>query len=133
MMICLYPYCAFNREHQCTASDTLTIDQSGRCSVASQGLEDTLETILEFLERMSSYPFDEDKDREFFQEVLCDFPGLDVLEQLKAFQAWVLDLTEERKLNYRSTLRKWMKRSFDRLKKDRKPEKDDSAKLKRIK
>ena len=133
MVICRYPYCAFNREHQCTALDQLSLNEAARCSVASQGLEDTLEAILEFLERISSYPFDEDKDREFFHEVLYDFPGLDVLEQLKAFQAWLLDLTEKRKINYRSTLRKWMRRSHDRLKKDETCNKDESATLMRIK
>lgn len=133
MVICHFPHCAYNHEHHCTAPHELSLNESAQCATAAQGLEDTLEAILDFLERMGCYPFDEDKDREFFHEVLCDFPGLDVLEQLKSFQAWVLDLTEERKINYRSTLRKWMKRSYDRLKKENKNKKEESARLMRIK
>ena len=114
MAVCHYRQCSLNRENHCTASEELNLDEAARCLVAAQNDQDTLETILEFLERFSVYPFDEDKDREFFQEILDDFPGLDIIEQLKSFQAWILDRSEDRKIGYRSTIRKWLRRTYER-------------------
>jgi hypothetical protein len=116
MAVCHYFRCTFNQKHRCTASEELNLDESARCLAAAQNDQDDIETILEFLERFSVYPFDENKDREFFREILDDFTGLDVLEQLKSFQAWILDQAEDMSIRFRSTIRKWMRRSYERKK-----------------
>ena len=131
MVACHYLFCSFNQEHQCTASGELNLDDSGRCLVAAQKQQDELENIMEFLERFGSYPFDEEKDREFFQEILDDFPGLDIIEQLKSFQAWILDRSEDRKIGYRSTIRKWVRRTYEKSSESEK--RTENTLLKRIK
>ena len=131
MVACHYLSCSFNQKHQCTASGDLNLDDSGRCLVAAQKQQDELENIIEFLDRFGSYPFDEEKDREFFQEILDDFPGLDIIEQLKSFQAWILDRSEDRKIGYRSTIRKWVRRTYERNSESEK--RNENTLLKRIK
>ena len=114
MIQCGNRQCPNNNADKCSATGELILDKRGRCIIAGERDADGIKQILEFLSRFASYPLDEDKDSEFFYEILQDFPGVDVLEQLKRFQAWILDLEEERKMNYRSTIRRWMKRVHDK-------------------
>ena len=114
MVVCDHCACSFNADRQCGAPDELVLDARGRCIHALRLAQDTLERILDFLERFTPYPFDEEKDREFFSELIDDFPDHLVLAELKAFHAWILDLAEPPEKGYRSMLRKWIHRAHQK-------------------
>lgn len=59
------------------------------------------------------YPYDEGKDRRYFENLLYDFPQLDIEEELKQYHAWVLDQPCWKKISYRSRFRQWLRRSIE--------------------
>jgi hypothetical protein len=111
MVTCHHPSCSLNQQQQCAAPGDVALDERAQCFMARDRSDRSLEEILEFLKRFGTYPYDEEKDREFLTELLQDFPTVNVLDQLKEFQAWVLDRDNDRKIGYRTAIRKWVKRS----------------------
>lgn len=69
------------------------------------------EQVLEYLrERFDGYPYDDGKDRGYFWQLFDDFSKeLNILEELKQYQAWTLDQPPEKKIHYRSRFRSWLK------------------------
>jgi hypothetical protein len=114
MVICDHPTCSLAINGHCSLPDDLALDRQGRCLRALEISGRTLDSILSFLPRFSPYPFDLEKDREFFSELLEDFPDADVLAQIKAFQAWILDLPEPPDKGYRAMFRKWVQRTREK-------------------
>ena len=65
--------------------------------------------ILDYLEHhLADYPFDPDLDACFVEEVLRDFPDLDVLEQIKAFRWYYDDAPFTGAKKPRLALRRWL-------------------------
>jgi hypothetical protein len=55
------------------------------------GHDPRVAVVLAYLEsQLPAYPFDPDLDIPFVEELVNDFPGVDILEQLKAFR-WYYD------------------------------------------
>jgi hypothetical protein len=55
------------------------------------GHDPRVAVVLAYLEnQLPGYPFDPDLDIPFVEELASDFPGVDILEQLKAFR-WYYD------------------------------------------
>ena len=128
MPTCHHPTCSLNIDGHCAAADKIALDTQGRCVEAQHLAGNALERILGFLERFSPYPFDKDKDREFFTELLEDFPDTIVLAQIKAFHAWILDLPDPPEKGYRSMIRKWIQRAYDKST-EKESEKEDNYRL----
>jgi len=65
--------------------------------------------ILDYLEScFPDYPFDLQIDRPFVQELLDDFPSVDILEEIKALR-WYLG--DQPPSSPRLTLRRWIRRA----------------------
>ena len=75
--------------------------------------EDERERILSYLaERLPGYPFDEHVDGPFVDELLDDFPRLDILEQIKRFRWYHANQSLALARNPRGALRRWIGRTY---------------------
>lgn len=74
-----------------------------------------LEAALDYLQnRLPAYPFDPKMDRDFVEELLVDFAGVDVLEEIKSFR-WFNDNKPVSQLrSVRLALRRWIANSKKR-------------------
>ena len=73
--------------------------------------------LLDYLQHdLSGYPFDPQIDRPFVEELLNDFPHLDLLEEIKILR-WYHDNQPFRKQQHpRASLRRWVGRGRRRQK-----------------
>jgi len=72
--------------------------------------------VIDYLERMPGYPFDPDIDPDFVDELVIDFPDVDLLEQIKAFR-WHHDGRPAQHFkSLRPAIRRWLANAlrFDR-------------------
>lgn len=71
--------------------------------------DDTTAHILDYLEQhLPAYPFRRHVDRPFVEELVTDFPQVDLLEQIKAFR-WYYDNEPFARLRQpRLALRRWL-------------------------
>ena len=75
----------------------------------SEPLDPDRLTILDYLQHhLAAYPFDPDLDARFVEELLHDFPHLDVLEQIKAFRWYCDDAPFTGIKKPRLALRRWL-------------------------
>ncbi len=75
----------------------------------------THQAIVDYLSSLPGYPFNPHVDAAFAAELLADFPGIDVLEQIKAFR-WHHDGDPARSFkSLRPAIRRWIAsaRRFD--------------------
>jgi len=74
--------------------------------------ESAMAKVLEYLEyQIPNYPFSRRLDRAFVEELLADFPNLDILEEVKTFR-WRYDNDPiARVVNPRAALRRWVSSS----------------------
>lgn len=75
----------------------------------TQKRADPTEGVLDYLEhRMPAYPFDAALDQEFVDELLADFPRIDLLEEVKAFRWYYANGTDPSPRLARIRLRRWL-------------------------
>lgn len=80
-------------------------------SETPSGVEVTLDAILSYLERdLPNYPFDARLDAPFVREILTDYPGLDVLEEIKMLR-WYYNNRPPFDRQPRAYVRRWMARA----------------------
>jgi phage replication O-like protein O len=72
-----------------------------------------LRELLYQLKSINNYPFDIEKDTEFINSILVDFPTLDIKEELKKWATYKLDKPLTKKSNARSQFRNWCKKSAE--------------------
>lgn len=72
-----------------------------------------LRECLNQLKQIKNYPFDIEKDIEFINTLLVDFPTLDIKEELKKWAIYKLDKPLTKKSNARSQFRNWCKKSAE--------------------
>jgi hypothetical protein len=71
--------------------------------------DDVATAILEYLAtRLPAYPFKSEVDGPFVDELLDDFPDVDVLEEIKAFRWYYENQPVTRLRHPRVTLRRWI-------------------------
>jgi len=71
--------------------------------------DNPLPRILDYLDgRLPGYPFDPDVDRPFVEELLDDFPDIDILEEVKAFRWYYENQPLARVRSPRVALRRWI-------------------------
>lgn len=56
----------------------------------------------------AGYPYCPDKDPSFFETLLEEFPELDLLQELKVYYAWTLDIDAPKPFHYRTMFRFWL-------------------------
>ena len=67
--------------------------------------------VLSYLEtRLPGYPFDDDIDNDFVDELLDDFPHIDILDEIKAFRWYHNNKPAAPPSNIRLALRRWVAR-----------------------
>ena len=77
------------------------------------------EDVMNYLRKLPSYPFDAKMDAAFVQERVDDFPGIDILEETKAFR-WYYDNEPASKMRQvRLGLRRWIRRAQIRMRQQR--------------
>lgn len=54
------------------------------------------------------YPYCSSKDPGYFELLLEEFPELDLLQELKTYYAWTLDIEGTKPLFYRTMFRLWL-------------------------
>lgn len=72
--------------------------------------------VIAYLQRIPGYPFDPEIDSDFVLELADDFPGVDLLEQIKAFR-WHHDGRPAHHFkSVRPAIRRWLSAAqrFDR-------------------
>ena len=71
-----------------------------------------IEAVLDYLKRaLPAYPFEPALDRPFVEELIYDFPGIDVLEELKTFRWYYDNAPLARVKNPRVAIRRWVARA----------------------
>lgn len=71
--------------------------------------EHSLPRILDYLQRsLPGYPFNPDIDRPFVEELLDDFPDVDILEEVKVFRWYYENQPLARVRSPRVALRRWI-------------------------
>jgi len=84
----------------------LTDDLEPQLAAASP---DQTAGILDYLEQhLPDYPFRRDIDRPFVEELVADFPHVDLLEQIKAFRWYYDNQPVSRLRKPRLALRRWL-------------------------
>ncbi len=73
-----------------------------------------LKIVLDYLQRLPGYPFDSSVDPEFVDELLLDFPHVDVLEQIKAFRWYHNGDPAAHTKNLRLSIRRWLSKAIVR-------------------
>ena len=72
-----------------------------------------LRELLNQLKQIKNYPFDIEKDIEFINSLLVDFPSLDIKEELKKWTTYKLDKPLTKNSNARLQFRNWCKKSAE--------------------
>ncbi len=74
-----------------------------------------VQAVLAYLQhRLPAYPFDAKTDKDFVEELVADFGGIDVLEEIKSFR-WFNDSQPVSHLrSVRLSLRRWIAKSNKR-------------------
>jgi hypothetical protein len=71
--------------------------------------EQLVPRILDYLDRcLPGYPFNPNVDRPFVEELLDDFPGIDILEEVKTFRWYYENQPLTRIRSPRVALRRWI-------------------------
>jgi len=67
------------------------------------------QSVLDYLQhRMPAYPFDAALDKDFVDELLADFPHVDLLEEVKAFRWYYANGADPSPRLARIRLRRWL-------------------------
>ena len=76
-------------------------------------ISDDEKSILEYLPKISGYPFDEKKDIQQVREWLANYPSYHVFNELEKFNAWWRDKENsfKGKKNFRSSITNWLKKT----------------------
>lgn len=68
-----------------------------------------VQEVLRYLQhRLPAYPYDDALDREFVDELVSDFPQIEILEEVKAFRWYYNNAPGERMRHIRLGLRRWL-------------------------
>ena len=77
--------------------------------------EPTLSAVLDYLERhLPAYGFIQSVDSLFVEELLDDFPSVDILEEIKTYRWYYDNEPLSRMKNQRAMLRRWIAKARPR-------------------
>lgn len=72
------------------------------------------DNLMGYLKCLPAYPFDDTVDTDFVAELLEDFPGVDVLDQVKAFRWYHDGDPAAHNKNLRLAIRRWLAKARTR-------------------
>ena len=64
--------------------------------------------ILRVIRDIPNYPFDYQKDIEHIRKLSLDYPDVDLLDEIKKWETWLLDKPLKKRSNPRLQIRNWM-------------------------
>lgn len=70
---------------------------------------------LKILKKVTGYPFDAEKDAEHLRILAADFPDIDILTEMRKWQAYKLDHPLKKSSNPRLQLRRWFENAEEFL------------------
>ena len=68
--------------------------------------------VLEYLQRIPGYPYKENVDPPFIEELIQDFPKLSLIDEIKDFRWYYENDPAERIKNIRLGIRRWLTNSW---------------------
>ncbi len=89
----------------------MTPPSESLCFVPDTTPSERADAILYYLQdRLQGYPFDPKIDSAFVEELIADFPRLDILEQIKIWR-WYYNGRPPMQRQPRAALRRWLARA----------------------
>jgi len=67
-----------------------------------------LTSLLDRLKSMEGYPFDPLKDVPLLNDLLLEFPDVDLSEELARLSLWLSEVNPGQRIHHRLLLRKWI-------------------------
>ena len=68
----------------------------------------TTQTLLDLLNKIDGYPVNASIDQPFLEDLINEFPTVDIHEELIRFRLWLSECRPYPSLRYRLLLRKWI-------------------------
>lgn len=70
---------------------------------------------MELLKKIDGYPFDPSKDYPFLDELMDEFPCVNLYEELVRLRLWLSECRPYPGLHYRLFLRRWVQNASNRI------------------
>jgi len=69
--------------------------------------------ILKVLRSVEGWKLDDSKDKVMLETIKSAYPKIDLLEEARAWQVWMLDFDNKKKINHRARFRNWCKKATE--------------------
>lgn len=69
--------------------------------------------ILEVLRSVDNWDSDDKKDKILLENIVMQYPKINLLEEARAWQVWMLDFKAKKNVNHRSRFRNWCKKATE--------------------
>ena len=66
--------------------------------------------ILKVLRSVPNWDVDDEKDGILLDNIVKQYPKINMLEEARAWQVWMLDFKSKKTVNHRSRFRNWCKK-----------------------
>lgn len=74
---------------------------------------DVVDAAMLELQKTPGWPFDPSKDRLLLNDLRDSYPQLDLIEEIRAWRAWMLDHETKKKVKPRARLRTWCSKAIE--------------------
>lgn len=71
--------------------------------------------LMDLLQKIDGYPFDRSKDYPFLDELMDEFPLVNLYEELIRLRLWLSECKPYPGLHYRLFLRRWVQNASNRI------------------
>tara|TARA_Y100000591_G_C21735341_1_gene646324 strand:- start:764 stop:1102 length:339 start_codon:yes stop_codon:yes gene_type:complete len=69
--------------------------------------------ILKVLRSVPNWDVDDEKDGILLDNIVKQYPKINMLEEARAWQVWMLDFKSKKTVNHRSRFRNWCKKATE--------------------
>lgn len=74
---------------------------------------DNMSEVLKTLRSVDGWIVDDTKDKILITNIEKQYPKIDILEEARAWQVWMLDYNSKKAINHRSRFRNWCKKATE--------------------
>lgn len=74
---------------------------------------DNMKEVLKVLRSVDGWIVDDKKDQTLIENITNQYTKIDILEEARAWQVWMLDYKSKKAVNYRSRFRNWCKKATE--------------------
>jgi len=74
---------------------------------------DNMKETLEVLRSVDGWIVDDNKDQLLLENISKQYTKIDILEEARAWQVWMLDYKAKKSVNHRSRFRNWCKKATE--------------------